>query len=120
MYSFNWLSATGTRHLSGGDHRRAFHGLFDSGDLIRKYWQTLKLVKYLADHDRGDAGAGIRHPLFGYRCDVGPGVRAIPGALYPFFGTMLGWLGVALTGSDTASNVLFGGLQKDHFGTTRT
>jgi lactate permease len=33
------------------------------------------------------------------------------GALYPFFGTMLGWLGVALTGSDTASNVLFGSLQ---------
>ena len=34
------------------------------------------------------------------------------GNLYPFFGTLLGWLGVALTGSDTASNVLFGGLQK--------
>ena len=34
------------------------------------------------------------------------------GILYPFFGTLLGWLGVALTGSDTASNVLFGGLQK--------
>jgi lactate permease len=34
------------------------------------------------------------------------------GALYPFFGTLLGWLGVALTGSDTASNVLFGGLQR--------
>jgi len=34
------------------------------------------------------------------------------GGLYPFFGTLLGWLGVALTGSDTASNVLFGGLQK--------
>jgi len=33
------------------------------------------------------------------------------GFLYPFFGTMLGWLGVALTGSDTSSNVLFGGLQ---------
>ena len=33
------------------------------------------------------------------------------GSLYPFFGTLLGWLGVALTGSDTASNVLFGGLQ---------
>lgn len=31
---------------------------------------------------------------------------------YPFFGTLLGWLGVALTGSDTASNVLFGSLQK--------
>jgi lactate permease len=34
------------------------------------------------------------------------------GILYPFFGTMLGWLGVALTGSDTSSNVLFGSLQK--------
>ena len=33
------------------------------------------------------------------------------GSLYPFFGTLLGWLGVALTGSDTASNVLFGSLQ---------
>jgi lactate permease len=34
------------------------------------------------------------------------------GALYPFFGTFLGWLGVALTGSDTASNALFGSLQR--------
>jgi len=33
------------------------------------------------------------------------------GSFYPFFGTLLGWLGVALTGSDTASNVLFGSLQ---------
>jgi len=37
---------------------------------------------------------------------------AATGVFYPFFGTMLGWLGVALTGSDTASNVLFGGLQR--------
>ena len=37
---------------------------------------------------------------------------AATGYLYPFFGTMLGWLGVAVTGSDTASNVLFGGLQR--------
>jgi lactate permease len=34
------------------------------------------------------------------------------GPLYPFFGTFLGWLGVALTGSDTASNALFGSLQR--------
>ena len=34
------------------------------------------------------------------------------GPLYPIFGTLLGWLGVALTGSDTSSNVLFGNLQK--------
>jgi lactate permease len=34
------------------------------------------------------------------------------GVLYPFFAAFLGWLGVALTGSDTSSNVLFGSLQK--------
>ena len=34
------------------------------------------------------------------------------GWFYPFFGTLIGWMGVALTGSDTASNVLFGGLQR--------
>jgi hypothetical protein len=37
---------------------------------------------------------------------------ASTGVFYPFFGTLMGWLGVALTGSDTASNVLFGGMQK--------
>jgi lactate permease len=39
-------------------------------------------------------------------------VLAKTGYWYPFFGTLLGWLGVALTGSDTASNVLFGSLQQ--------
>jgi lactate permease len=34
------------------------------------------------------------------------------GTLYPFFGTLVGWLGTASTGSDTSSNVLFGSLQK--------
>jgi lactate permease len=34
------------------------------------------------------------------------------GAGFPFFGTLLGWLGVALTGTDAGSNALFGNLQK--------
>jgi lactate permease len=34
------------------------------------------------------------------------------GVLYPFFSAFLGWLGVFLTGSDTASNALFGSLQR--------
>jgi lactate permease len=37
---------------------------------------------------------------------------ASTGVLFPFFSPLLGWLGVALTGSDTSSNVLFGGLQQ--------
>jgi lactate permease len=36
---------------------------------------------------------------------------AATGASFPFFGTILGWLGVFLTGSDTSSNALFGNLQ---------
>ena len=35
------------------------------------------------------------------------------GVLFPFFSPLLGWLGVALTGSDTSSNVLFGGAPAD-------
>jgi lactate permease len=34
------------------------------------------------------------------------------GVFYPFFAAYLGWLGVFLTGSDTASNALFGSLQR--------
>ena len=41
----------------------------------------------------------------------GPGLRQT-GGLFPFFSPLLGWLGVALTGSDTSSNVLFGNLQQ--------
>jgi lactate permease len=37
---------------------------------------------------------------------------AYTGLFYPFFGTLLGWVGTALTGTDAASNVLFGSLQK--------
>ena len=33
------------------------------------------------------------------------------GPLFPFFGTLIGWLGVALTGTDAGSNALFGSLQ---------
>ena len=36
---------------------------------------------------------------------------AATGQLFPFFSAVLGWLGVAATGSDTSANVLFGGLQ---------
>jgi len=62
-------------------------------------------------------GALLRRALaFGGGCvcaeDRRPLAFAGTGILYPFFGTLLGWLGVALTGSDTASNVLFGGLQR--------
>lgn len=42
---------------------------------------------------------------------LGLAFTRVGGGLYPIFGALLGWLGVALTGSDTSSNVLFGNLQ---------
>ena len=37
---------------------------------------------------------------------------AATGIFFPFFSPLIGWLGVAMTGSDTSSNVLFGTLQQ--------
>ena len=44
--------------------------------------------------------------------DTTMGLDGATGVLFPFFSPLIGWLGVALTGSDTSSNVLFGNLQK--------
>src|SRR5262245_61092198 len=56
-------------------------------------------------------GASLRGALRRHGRDARPGVHADRPA-EPFFAALLGWLGVALTGSDTSSNALFGGLQK--------
>jgi hypothetical protein len=64
-----------------------------------------------ARDDHADAGARLRHALRRHGCDARLAFTQT-GWLYPFFATLLGWLGVALTGSDTSSNVLFGSLQK--------
>ena len=65
----------------------------------------------LAADDRGHAGHRLHHPLRRARRHDGAGVRPT-GALFAFFSPLLGWLGVALTGSDTSSNALFGNLQQ--------
>jgi lactate permease len=62
------------------------------------------------DHYSRHAGLGYVTKYSGTDATLGLAL-AKTGVFYPFFGTMLGWLGVALTGSDTASNVLFGSLQ---------
>jgi lactate permease len=109
VFSFNWLSATGTAIL--------FAALVTGViircrpvDLVRTYartiartWPSLLTIAsmlalgYTARYSGQDAILGLAF--------------AHTGVLYPFFGTLLGWLGVALTGSDTSSNVLFGSLQ---------
>src|SRR5438132_12793323 len=79
--------------------------------LVRVYWQTLKLVRYSLLTIAAMLAIGFTTRYSGLDATLGLAF-ARTGVLYPFFGTLLGWLGVALTGSDTASNVLFGSLQR--------
>ncbi|HEY5928959.1 MAG TPA: L-lactate permease, partial [Burkholderiales bacterium] len=110
VFSLNWLSATGSgillAALLAGLYMR-----YSPGEMLRKYWETIKLVKYSLLTIAAMLALGFTTRYSGTDATMGLAF-AHTGALYPFFGTMLGWLGVALTGSDTASNVLFGGLQK--------
>ena len=110
VYSLNWLSATGSgiflAALVAGFYMR-----YSLRELLRKYWETIVLVRYSLLTIAAMLALGFTTRYSGTDATMGLAF-AHTGALYPFFGTLLGWLGVALTGSDTASNVLFGGLQK--------
>lgn len=109
-YNFNWLSATGTGIFLSAILAGLFMG-YGVIDLLRKYWQTLVLVRYSLITIAAMLALGFVTRYSGTDATLGLAF-AYTGALFPFFGTLLGWLGVALTGSDTASNVLFGGLQR--------
>ena len=110
IFSFNILSATGTSILlaaiiGGFILRYSVAGMFRV--YIRTFvmaWRSLLTITamlaigYLTRYSGLDAILGLAF--------------ARTGVFYPVFDTLLGWLGVALTGSDTSSNVLFGSLQK--------
>jgi lactate permease len=83
---------------------------FSLRQFISIYWQTLMRVRLSLLTIAAMLGLGYVTKYSGTDATLGLAL-AKTGSLYPFFGTLLGWLGVALTGSDTASNVLFGSLQ---------
>ncbi len=109
-FRFNWLSATGT-----GIFVATILSAFWMGMTPFRYFRTLRQTVYR-----------LRSSLFTIACmlgiayttqysgtDVTLGLAFTrTGVLYPLFAAMLGWLGVALTGSDTSSNALFGNLQR--------
>jgi lactate permease len=109
-YNFNWLSATGSGIFLAAVLAGLFMG-YSIGALFRQYWDTIKLVRFSLLTISAMLALGFVTRYSGTDATMGLAF-AHTGVLYPFFGTLLGWLGVALTGSDTASNVLFGGLQK--------
>ena len=109
-FDFNWLTATGTACLlaavlSGLALGLGFFRLLEifTRTLIRLRFAIVAMtcmlgLGYVTRYSGMDAVLGLAFTRTGW--------------LFPFFGSFIGWLGVALTGSDTSSNVLFGGLQK--------
>ena len=110
IYSLNWLSATGTGILLAAVISGVVMG-FGPRKMIHLYWMTLKRVRFSLVTVVAMLALGYVTRYSGLDATLGLAF-AHTGVLYPFFGTLLGWLGVALTGSDTSSNVLFGSLQR--------
>jgi lactate permease len=110
VFNFNILSATGTGILLAAVISGLFLG-FRPADLLRVYGRTLYIVRYSLLTISCMLAIGFVTRYSGTDATLGLAL-ANTGWLFPFFGTLIGWLGVALTGSDTASNVLFGGLQR--------
>jgi lactate permease len=84
---------------------------FNPKKIAQAWWKTLKQVRFSLLTVAAMLALGFTARYSGLDAAMGLAF-AKTGMLYPFFGTLLGWLGVALTGSDTSSNVLFGSLQK--------
>jgi lactate permease len=110
VYTLNWLSATGSGILTAAIISGLVMG-YKVRELLAVYWATIKLMRFSLLTIAAMLALGYTTRYSGLDTTLGLAF-ANTGVLYPFFGTLLGWLGVALTGSDTASNVLFGGLQK--------
>jgi lactate permease len=110
VFQLNWLSATGTGILVAALISGLFMGL-RFAELFKIYFTTIWKVRFSLITIAAMLALGYVTKYSGTDATLGLAL-ARTGSLYPFFGTLLGWLGVALTGSDTASNVLFGSLQK--------
>jgi lactate permease len=110
VFAFTYLSFTGTGMLIAAIISGALAG-FSPARMIAEYGRTIKLCAISLITISAMLAIGTLTRLSGVDATLGLAFAAT-GVLYPFFGTLLGWLGVALTGSDTASNILFGNLQK--------
>jgi lactate permease len=110
IFNLNLLSATGTGILLAAVVSGLFLGYSASG-LVRAYGRTIYLVRYSLLTIACMLAIGFVTRYSGTDATLGLALAGT-GWLYPLFGTLIGWLGVTLTGSDTSSNVLFGGLQR--------
>jgi lactate permease len=110
VYVFNWLSFTGTAILLAAVTSALAMG-FKPRRMAALWGRTAARVRFSLLTVAAMMAVGYVTRYAGLDAAMGLAF-ARTGFLYPFFGTLLGWLGVALTGSDTSSNVLFGSLQR--------
>ncbi len=110
VYTLNLLSATGTGILLAAI-LGALVMKYNPFEIVKIWLRTLWLVRYSLLTIVLMLGLGTLTRYSGTDTTLGLAF-ANTGVFYPFFGTLMGWIGVAMTGSDTASNVLFGGMQK--------
>jgi lactate permease len=108
-YSFSWISATGTGLLLSGIIS-GFLLKMSIGDMVKTYLSTIYRIRFSLLTITAMLALGFTTRYSGSDTTMGLAL-ASTGTLFPFFSPLLGWLGVALTGSDTSSNVLFGNLQ---------
>jgi lactate permease len=109
-FDLNWLTATGTGCFLAAITAGLLLGLRPRA-LLQIFAHTLQRMRYAVVAIACMLGLGFVTRYSGMDAVLGLAFTRT-GVLFPFFGTFLGWLGVALTGSDTSSNALFGGLQR--------
>jgi lactate permease len=109
-FDLNWLSATGTGCFLAAVLAGLLLGL-NPGRIFKIFRATLVRLRFAIIAMACMLGLGYVTRYSGMDAVLGLAFTRT-GWFFPFFGAYIGWLGVALTGSDTASNALFGGLQR--------
>jgi lactate permease len=110
IFNLNWLSATGT----GIFFAALLAGLamkIRPREMAKAFLETISTMRFTFITIAALMAIGFVTRYSGMDATLGLAF-ARTGVFYPFFGTLIGWLGTASTGSDTSSNVLFGSLQK--------
>ncbi len=110
VFVMNWLVATGTGILAAAVFAGLLMGL-GPWTLVKEFVKTVFNIRFTVITIAAMLALGYITRYCGLDATLGLAF-ARTGALYPFFGTLIGWLGTASTGSDTSANVLFGSLQK--------
>jgi lactate permease len=109
-FDFNWLTATGTGCFLAALLSGVILGLKPK-KMAEIFGHTLYRMRFAIIAMTFMLGLGYVTRYSGMDAVLGLAFTRT-GWFFPFFGTYIGWLGVALTGSDTSSNALFGGLQR--------